>query len=296
MSFINNAHPGSQINLLCLIYRILYQNPNKFTVDELQSYCAPESLFSAEDHKKRFKETLSFWLTSPHQLWSTNEHDKLVLNLPTYSSGFESAEVAHQLRHRLMQIEFSNILEEVDEFGASKAIRSFAYILTQDQYIIFKNELTRNNIDLSFANNFGNYSLNDSEKSYFIEFCNFLGISERVGSKEHLDPTRLVKSFLGEIFEASKVLKASDFVNQLSMSIPIIDYGEHNLSVREVIGAEVDMPNTLSVNLSHALNRLSEERILTFTELSDDVDSVILHLPNGATKQISSVEYIGGSY
>lgn len=294
MSFINNARSGSQLNLLCLIYRILHQSPNKFTEKELQDYCAPDELFKSEESGKRFRGELTFWLTPPHQLWSTDDEGKLFLDLPDSSSGSTFSDVAHQLRHRLMQIEFKDILGDNDEYRASKAIRSFAYILTQDQYVIFKNELTRENIDKSFAANFGDYSLNNSEKSYFIEFCSFLGISERAGAKEHLDPTRLIRSFLSQVFQGDRELKASDFIKKLSVCVPIIDYGKYNLDVRNAIGAEVDMPNSLSMNLSHALNRLNEERTIKFAKTSDDISAVTLNLPNGIKEQISSVVFEGG--
>ncbi|MDA7686501.1 protein DpdG [Pseudomonadales bacterium] len=296
MSFINNAHPGSQINLLCLIFRVLSRSPNKYTAKELQEYCAPESLFSKDDHKKRFKDTLNFWSQPSHRLWEEDTNEKLFLSLPVEFTGDTPADVAHQLRHLLMKAEFSDIMADDDEQGASKAIRSFAFILTQDQFTIFKETLTRDNVDGSFASDFGQYSLNDSEKSYFIEFCNFIGLSENIAGNEHIDPTRLIISFLGDIFSGEKVLSASDFVSQLSENVPIIDNGRHNRVVREAVGAEIDMPNSLSVNLSHALNRLHEARVLMFSTLSDDVNAVTLNYPNDQSEQISSVELVGGSH
>lgn len=294
MSFINNANPGSQINLLCLIYRIIHENHAKFTVEELQNYCAPRKLFKSPDAEKRFRGELSFWSISPHQLWSVDDQNRLYLDTPEPVSGYSYADVAHQLRHRLMEIEFGNILGSDDEYGASKAMRSFAYILTQDKFVLFGDDLTTDNIDRSMSGNFGSYSLNNSEKSYFIQFCNFLGLSEKIGSKEHLDPTRLVRSFLKKAFQESKELKATAFIQRLSQLIPIIDNGKYNLEVKEVVGAEVDTPNLLSAGLSHALNRLHEERIIQLPTLSDDSGAVILTLPDGATTQFSSVIFEGG--
>jgi hypothetical protein len=293
MSFINNAHPGSQINLLCLIYRLISENSKKFTVEEIQKYCAAESLFSSEDHKKRFRENLNYWLDSPHKLWKTDENGKLELDLPCDFTGNKPSDIAYQLRHRLMQLELDDILSEDDQHGASKAIRSFAYILTQDNYAIFNKELTPQNLDKSFAKNFGRFSLNNSEKSYFIEFCNFLGISEISGKNEYLDPTRLVESFLSDVFKNENEIPAIDFLKKLSKLIPIIDNGKYNLIVREAIGAEVDMPNSLSINLSHALHRISEKQIINFTKKSDDVNALTLNLPNGNQEHISMVTFQG---
>jgi len=277
-----------------LIYRVLYENPKKYTMSELQDFCAPEAIFSSDDNRKRFRDTLRFWSTSPHQLWSTDSEKKLFLDLPTPLEGFSVSVVAHQLRHRLMEIDFSDILSREDEFGASKAIRSFAYILTQDDFSIFHNALTRRKIDASFASNFGLYSLNDSEKPFFMEFCNFLGISEKVGTDDYLDPTRLLSSFVSKIFEERQELGAAEFIQRLARFVPILDNGKYNLVVREVIGAEIDMPNFLSINLSHALNRLNEKRVLQFSTKSDDVDAVVLNFPNGIRRQISSIAYLRG--
>ncbi len=280
--------------MLCLIYRVLHENPNKYTGEELQDYCAPEPIFSSDDHRKRFRDTLSFWSKSPHQLWSSGQEKKLSLDLPVESNGFSVSEIAHQLRHRLMAIDFSDISSDEDEFGASKAIRSFAYILTQDKFSIFNHALTKEEIDASFASNFGNFSLNDSEKSYFIEFCNFLGISEKVGSQDFLDPTRLLDSFVSKIFEDTRELKATDFFQRLAECVPIVDNGKYNVLVRELIGAETDMPNSLSINLSHAINRLKEKRVIQIAETSDDMNAIVLNLPNGIERQISSITLLRG--
>lgn len=301
MSFINNANSGSQINLLCLIFRMLHEQPNKYTVSELQDYCAPETLFESKEASKRFRVNLNFWLESPHHLWALDENKKLYLDTPQTVTGSTPAEVAHQVRLRLMAINFENILElndkgkAYDEYGASKAIRSFAYILTQDRFVVFKDELTPANIDASLANNFGAYTLNDSEKSYFIEFCQFLGLSESSGGVAYLDPTRLITSFLDTLFSAANVLPAAEFVRDLGLKVPILDNGKYNLMVREVIGAETDRPNSLSVSLSHALKRLYEAELLMFSNISDDINAVTLNYPNGKTEQISKIEYIGGS-
>lgn len=294
MSFINSASPGSQINLLCLIFRALHESPNKYNTDELQEFCAPETLFEKDDQRKRFKETLSFWSTPPHQLWSVDQDKKLFLDLPVEFNGFSIPAVAHQLRHRLMAIDFSDILSKKDEFGASKAIRSFAYILTQDDFVIFKKGLTRDNVDASFARNFGEFSLNDNEKNLFIEFCNFLGISDKVGAQEYLDPTRLLDSFLSKIFDQTQELKATDFFDRLAKCLPIVDNGKYNKIVRETIDFETDMPNSLSINLSHAINRLKEQRVIQITDTSDDVNAVVLNLPNGSERKISSITYLRG--
>jgi hypothetical protein len=295
MSFINAANPGSQINLLCLIFRVLHEHPCKFTVEELQRHCAPEEIFKTDEAKKRFRENLKFWLTPPHNLCELDDDGKLTLDLPVAGVEYSLAEVAHQLRHRLMAIKFTDLLDpDNDEFLSLRAIRSFAYILTQDRYVIFKESLTKENVRSNFAKNFFDYIPREAEEKLFLEYSNFLGLSESVGDNEHLDPTRLIKSFLEEVFKNSKELNAADFIRRLADYVPIIDNGEHNLTVRKAIGVEADMTNILSINLSHALNRLSEERLLHFPPYkSDDSDAVTLNLPNGVTRQISSVEYIG---
>ena len=81
MSFINNANPGSQINLLCLIFRILFENPGKYGVEELKNYCAPESVFSSNDNKKRFSENFSFWMNGSIKMWGFNEKNFLTLQV-----------------------------------------------------------------------------------------------------------------------------------------------------------------------------------------------------------------------
>jgi len=283
----------------------LYNEPNKYSEEDLQAYCAPESLFDSDEAKKRFRVNLSFWLQSPHHLWSLDAGGKLFLDTPEARDGCSPNDVAHQMRCRLMEMEFENILElnengrGYDEFGSSKAVRSLAYILTQDQHVIFKEEITKESIDRSLSNNFSSFTLNDSEKSLFIEYCNFLGITERVVmggniEKEFLDPTRLIESFLPNIFKIEKTMSASSLIKELSTRIPIIDNGRYNILVREYVGQGIATPNVLSVNLSHALKRLHESRVVDFVRRSDDVGTVTLVLPDGSKDLISEVTYTDG--
>lgn len=294
MSFINNAHPGSQINLLCLVFRTLFENPGKYGVEELKNYCAPERIFSSNDHKKRFADNLSFWMDGPIKMWGLDENNLLTLRTDDKLVGSKPTDVAHHLRKALMKVKFTDILAERDEYGASKAIRTFAYILTQDKFSIFRTALNKSSLDSSFANNFAQYSLNDSEKSYFIEFCNFLGISEKVGAEDYVDPTRMISSFLSDLFEENTDLAASNFIQKLSSLVPIIDFGEHNTVVRNAIGSNLSRPNDLSINLSHALYRLNLDQVIKFSRISDDANPVVLNLPDGRTESISTVTYTHG--
>ena len=194
-----------------------------------------------------------------------------------------------------MKVKFTDILAEKDEYGASKAMRAFAYILTQDHFSIFKTALNKSSLDASFAKNFSQYSLNDSEKSYFIEFCNFLGISEKVGAEEYIDPTRLIESFLGDLFKEKNVLEAAKFIQQLSSLVPIIDFGTHNTVVRGSTSSGLTRPNELSINLSHALYRLNQRQVIKFSREADDSNPVVLNLPNGKTESVSSIAYLQGN-
>lgn len=296
MSFINNANPGSQINLLCLIFRILFENPGKYSVEDLKNYCAPATIFSANDNKKRFTDNFAFWMNGPIKMWGLNDKNLLTLQVEDELVGSKPSDVAHHLRKALMKIKFTDILaDKKDEYGASKAIRSFAYILTQDQFSIFQTALNPDSLDASFAKNRFPYSLNNSEKSVFIEFCNFLGISEKVGSEEYIDPTRLISSFLGDLFKDKNVIEASKFIQQLAKLVPLIDFGEHNSVVRTSMDPNLSESNVLSINLSHALHRLNLGRVIKFSREADDSNPIVLNLPNGKTESVSSIAFLQGN-
>ena len=51
MAIINNAHSGSDINLLCLLYRVIFRNDGKLTKDDIQGLCAPASLPTKADQQ-----------------------------------------------------------------------------------------------------------------------------------------------------------------------------------------------------------------------------------------------------
>ena len=85
-------------------------------------------------------------------------------------------------------------------------------------------------------------------------------------SKFFVDPTRVVRAYLPEIFSNSQSLPAEDFLNSLAILVPVLDSGNYRSEVeasldkrywREILG------NNLSMSLSLALHRLESLRTYT---------------------------------
>ena len=79
MAIINNAHAGSEVGLLCLIYRVMFRNNQKLSVEDLGDLCRPDNLPINKNQKKKFPENLRFWMADEHRLWREDDNSKLVL-------------------------------------------------------------------------------------------------------------------------------------------------------------------------------------------------------------------------
>ena len=109
---INNAGPGSQINLLCMIYRIIFRNNGKFSIDEITDLCRPKNLLNRDGHERRFPENLSFWMKPEHQLWYESSDKKLTLSLLTQNSDALPSDIANVTNKALFTKIVDNIFDQ----------------------------------------------------------------------------------------------------------------------------------------------------------------------------------------
>ena len=79
MSIINNANPGSQIPLICMIYRVLSRNNGQLTVNEITELCRPTNLGVNKNQRDKFGMELEFWMREEHQLWYLDSDERLCL-------------------------------------------------------------------------------------------------------------------------------------------------------------------------------------------------------------------------
>lgn len=295
MAIINNANPGSQLNLLCLIYRVLNRNSNKYSLEELYSLCRPEELLWVKDHKKRFRENFNFWQKPGWQLWDEDAQQKIYI-LEPIDGEVTPDKVANIVRRKF----FQNIDEqfmEPDNKEVAQLFRGLAFILSAELFAPFKGSaITRENLDSKIRELFNDYPLNDSEKSYFLEYCHFLGFLEIKSSSEYVvDPTKAVKSVLPYVFENKKQLEIKSFIDSLSEYLPVLDGGFYKTRVEKYLNERHGISfnhKRISPALSHALQRVSHEGGVRFESLSDDRNGMILNTPI-ASHSVSIIHYNG---
>lgn len=282
MAIINNASPGSQLNLLCLIYRVLNRNPNKFSLEELYGLCRPEELLWKEDHKKRFRENFNFWKKQGWKIWDEDAQQKIYL-LEPIEGEVTPDKVANIVRQKFFQNIDEKFLEP-DNKEVAQLFRGLAFILSAEVFAPFKGEsITKENLDAKIRELFNDYPLNDSEKGYFLEYCHFLGFLELSSPSEYvIDPTKAVKNVLPYVFENDAQLEMKNFIDSLSELLPVLDGGFYKKSVENYLTERHGVSfgsKQISPALSHALQRISHEGAIRFESLSDDSSGMILNTP-----------------
>lgn len=297
MAIINNANPGSQINLLCLIYRVIHRNNGKFSVDDITSLCRPKNLPNKEGHLKRFPENLTFWMKPEHQLWYEGADSKLILAEITDRDEPLPIDIAVATNKALFKTLVPNICDQ-GSHDTKIFFWSLSCIMACDRFV-FPNDskIEHAILDNLFAKFLPEHKApNNSEKTTFLEYADFLGFFEKQGNSYLVDPTRAILGELSNIFY-EKSLPVDDFINLLCEKLPVLDKGIYRKEVEDIMldNGLNKMPNNyLSKSLSHALFRLRRMKKIRFMTVSDDANAVTLQLPDNKIQLISSIEYLAG--
>ena len=298
MAIINNAHRGSQINLLCLIYRVLRRSKYSVTVDEIMNICRPESLLRKPDHEKRFSGEIQFWKEEGHQLWTIDEGGVIELKLKTESENPSPIEISDVTRSALFSKSIDDIMGE-NKNDIESLLRTLACVLASGICLplvgktINKQELGSLLDEVLLPE----HSLNDSEKPTLLEYGQFLGFFEPYEGEYVVDPIRSVFALLPAVFSSDKSIAIKNFVEKLGGYIPIIDGGNYQEQVKRTMVERGWIPqqeNNISKALSHALERLRLAKIIRFEDLSDDPNAMQLQLPNKQQQSVSSITFLKG--
>lgn len=295
MSIINSANPGSQINLLCIIYRVIYRNNNKLSLDEISNLCRPPNLPTKDDHQKRFGDNLRFWMHESHQLWRESDESKLVLTLLTVSDTPEA--IATATYEVLFAERFDNIFVPKNH-DTTPLFRSLGVIMASDQYTVASERTLDNKAvgDL-FGKSLPKFTPNDSEKKYVLAYGHFLGFLEVVSSGRYIvDPTRAVRRVLVDLFGDDKLLDGTEFLSRLASLVPLLDGGTYRTQVEARmadIEGKRDSARSVSLALSLALERLRLSAVIELISKSDDPDAFHMQV-NGGERSVSSIRLLEG--
>lgn len=301
MAIINNAQAGSQINLLCMIYRILNRNNGKLSVDELLALCRPDNLSDTKEAEKRFPKNVEFWMQPEHQLWYENEESKLTLSTLTKNSSPLPKDIANVVNTTLFKSINKNICDEDNDEGNDTKVffRCLACILASERFVFSEHSrIDKTTLSNLFADYLPfNKPPNDSnEKLTLIEYGYFLGFLEKQGNGYLVDPTRAILGVLPEVFPDDQ-LSICQFIEFLGEKLPVLDSGIYRKNVEKEMTKhswKKHIDSHLSKSLSHALFRLSRLKKIRFLTASDDTEALSLILPNNKRHVVSSIQYING--
>lgn len=293
MAIINNASAGSQIRLICVIDRVLNRRGNKpILQDELENLLSPEALPGSLTGAARLPENLSFWLEEG--LWLKSEggispHSPLAneRNLP-----------GRVLRTLIANEPKESLLEGT---RGQPVLLSITALLAQNKYaFVGKSTLTKETVPGAVGQLLKD-SVNEGERrqinlsneaTTFLEYAFFLGFVEPFMEGYLVDPTRAIESVLDSVLDNHSSLPAVDFISRLAEVLPMLDGGSYRQQVEPLITADNWTPNeslNLSASLSQALVRLELAMQLKFEIRADDHQAVLLFMPNGQTRRISTV-------
>lgn len=303
MAIINGANPGSQINLICMIYRVLQRSNARYSADDLVELCRPSNLNNPESETgaNRFRTNLNFWMKDSHQLWVENKDGELELVeiLPEATPSM----IAVAVNSALFRVNIGNIFENV--YDTEGLFRALGCMLACDTYTVNSSERFEGSGKIpTMLRMFGeclptlSKPPNEAERVNIIRYGLFLGYLETwPGDKFVVDPTRLVKSYLPKIFDKVKEITAEEFVAKLSVFLPLMDGGAYRLQIEKEMNSGVpDYSGTarLSKSLSMSLYRLRQLGLIALVSKSDDIGAHIIQLADEDIR-FSSVLYLGGS-
>lgn len=282
MALINNAAPGSQINLLCMIYRVLHRHPGTYTPEELEELCVPPTLPTKEDHLKRFPSNLKFWMHPSHCLWTLDDTGRLTLARKSHRA--DPPEIASAVHEAVFASPIDDVFASRTH-DTEELMCALSALLATDEFVFSgPRRIDRKTMDEFFAANLPEFSPNNSERPTIMEYGSFLGYLEPDSEGYVADPTRALRGFLERRFQRGSRVLASEFFKRVSEELPLLDGGRYRMQVESHLKCPTSadpVRRVVSASLSIAMERLVRANLLTFEGTSDDDSAWRLQLPGG---------------
>lgn len=293
MSIINNAHPGSQIRLVCLVDRVLNrrQKQKPISRQELIETCRPENLPRSDGAKKRFVGNLDFWVEEG--LWEKGENGVASKD----SRATEQNLPVRVLKRCIAQCDSQGILEGN---RLEPLLRTISVLLAQDQLTFQGQQRGTQRLDkpgdiAEAINSRFALSINESNEANTLkDWGIFLGFLEPFAGGMIVDPTQAVEPLLANIFIEKHRLPIRDFIAALADRLPMLDGGVYRQVVEPLLeekGWQRPLENRVSASLSHALLRLEKGLQLILEQPADDSRSMTLKTTDGGDRSVGMVRY-----
>lgn len=293
MSLINNAGIGSQIDAMCIIFRILERSGGVMNAGALLEFCRPEALAEKSDQAKRVPGELRFWGKEAHQLWRYDkDKDQYQLVVRAGDEIGTPADISSIVAELLFGMSMETVLDKnakVD--GVDQLLAALSCLLAAPE---FSNPTRADVSKDSLRDVLAKYlpsecQLNDSELPVAIEYAHFLGFLEPWEAARYVvDPTAIVSTALTTVLGSKESMPLDECIYELGKAVPVLDGGWVRIEVEaamEEAGFVSNPPGKISTSLSHALYRLRLAGMIKLEEKkSDDLHSVTLSIPSRELK------------
>ena len=297
MSLINNAHPGSQIYIMSIIFRTLARAKHSVSVQDLMSLCRPEELLQNKNQTDKFISELRFWANPDHSLWSIDEHDMVSLN-PEFSGNSDYRHISDSVRQVIMSTKLDSVFGSEDKNdGIPVLIRTLCMLLASNQFLPLSDSPLQKDSFISINSKFlpVNRINNSNEFPVFLEYIHFLGFllpSENNGF--WVDPTIAVSAQLPSIFSSEKKLPIRQFIERLASALPVFDGCSYRIEIENEMqarGWEKIGENRISRSLAYSLESLRLSNNIEIEPGADDIQMMLLPTNEGE-RPISFIKLI----
>ena len=292
MSILNRPSDGL-FNVLIALTRCLVSQ-GSLSRQKLLDLCIPKSLDPKQDMATK---TLNRWIELG--LFDSNKDDVVSIAEP-YKKALSKRK--YSLQELVMAISSRVFSDSNNEnFWASEENRSADYsraqswMLMQDVYSFSPKsykEVEKAAIGQMVAKEFSVFT-NDTRWSGFSSWSEFLGFGNSLFGSFSIDPTEAIRPHLREIVPSKVSMPIADFVDAISLKLPVLDGGAFRKLVEEKVNSskwEAPKANELSTSFSRSLMRFNADNTIEFENKGDAKDKRIL-LGKGKA-QLETVSHI----
>ncbi len=274
MSLLNLTNDGLP-NVLVVLYEAVARARSPLTREDLLDAVAPSE--AVTDDGKMARQTLNRW----RDLGLFVESDNVITLAVTPSSDLRGAgEVLSSVRREARRCALSETNNEnlwaTEGAKAADFTRSLAWLLAQDVYRTKFNDLEELE-GRQIADQQARLMRNDTRRNGLQFWAHFLGFVRQPGGGE-IDPTVAVRDILPDCLEPGEDMPASDFVDKLAATLPVLDRGVWRKAVEarlEPQALPTLVEGQLSTSLSRALLSLMMAEELQFENRADVGSGVV---------------------
>lgn len=292
MSIINNAHKGSQFEVLIAIYQTLVGNKGEtMSKEELLSWVRPEQLTDKDSARQKADGEITAWV----ELGLLEETAE---GISLHKQAFAESEIplATAARRCLLSQTNNQDLNTRDQRAADLTVL-LCFLLSLDVYRY--PQVQSSNLTKIVNNYLDDFRINHNETNIVPSYTHWLGFMTRIGNNKYaIDPTQAICGELAALNLAGQTLTIDDFIQKLGKVLPVLDGGQYRLQIEqrmEKFGWHKPKDNEISTSLSRALLRLSDAQEFELLSLGDAKKSVLLGANNKELMSVSHVKFEGES-